>query len=341
VREKTLYRRLLATVQEIQRIPYEPGTVNEQIEAMHKLVLDIQVERDDQAFGFEDNVGEAVVELAENRHLISTGFVAVDRVIRGFQPGKLVVLAGRPGSGKSSIAMDMALALAKAKKEVLFFSLEMTAQELMQRAACSTARVNTTNWPTKGRPPQDEFDTLLEAAEIIQGYPITIYETVETPQKMYAIAEIKSKATGLDLIIIDNVQIMTTDPYIEKEYTRLLEISRSLKRMAIKLHKPVLLISHLSRKVDERRNHRPLLSDLRGSGTLENDADIVMGLYREDMYRRLKDPDISDDELDGAAELIIAKNRGGRTGVAKLVFRREFTTFADLAHEQPQFEEMP
>jgi len=338
VRDRASYRAMFRAVEHIQQIPHDPGTVNEQIAELHRLALSVQPEREDKAHTFEDGIGEAVVELAENRNLISTGFAALNRIIRGFLPGKLMVLAGRPGAGKSSIAMDIALALGKAEKSVLFFSLEMTAQELMQRAACSTGSVNTTNWPTNGAAPQAEFSALMQAAQLIENYPITVYESVETAEKMYALADIRKKSVGLELVIIDNVQIMTTEPYIEKEYSRLVDISRKLKRMAVSLSVPILLISHLSRKVDERRSHRPTLSDLRGSGTLEQDADLVFMLYREDMYRRLNKADIDDEELDGEADLIVAKNRGGKTGVAKLCFRREYTTFRDLAHVQPEFE---
>jgi replicative DNA helicase len=126
---------------------------------------------------------------------------------------------------------------------------------------------------------------------------------------------------------------MRTDPYIPKEYERLTSISRNLKKITQVLKVPVLAISHLNREVDKRDKHRPRLSDLRGSGSIEQDADIVLLLHREDQYRKQSDPNIDPNDFDGIAELIIAKNRHGRTGIAKLLFREEYTHFVNMTPE--------
>lgn len=339
VRDRAAYRDMFRVIEDIKRIPEDPGTVTEQITELHRLALSVQPEREDETHTFEDKMGQAIMNLIEDAGRISTGFTSIDKIIRGYLPGQLIVVAGRPNMGKTSLAMNSAMTLAKSGKHILFFSLEMTKDELMQRAACSVAEVDTSQWPLHGKPPQVEINALFEAANLIAGYPITLYDTVNTVQKMRALTDVHRRTEGVDLLIIDNLQIVATEPHLPKEYDRLSEISRILKRMAVELAVPVMLLSHLSREIDKRPSHRPTPSDLRGSGTIEQDANLVMFILREDVYDRRKNPDTPVSELPnaGAAQIIIAKNRGGRTGTANLVFREEYTLFRDLA--QPEFEE--
>jgi len=339
VRDRSSFRDMFKVIEQIKGIPQEPGTVGEQIAELHRLALSVQPEREDETHTFEDKMGQAIMNLIEDAGRISTGFVSVDKIIRGYLPGQLIVVAGRPNMGKTSFAMNSAMTLAKSGKRTLFFSLEMTRDELMQRAACSVAEVDTAQWPLYGKPPQVEINALFEAAALISDYPITLYDTVNTVQKMRALTDVHRRTEGVDLLIIDNLQIVATEPHLPKEYDRLSEISRILKRMAVELTVPVMLLSHLSREIDKRPNHRPTPSDLRGSGTIEQDANVVMFILREDVYERRKNPDTPVKELPnaGAAQIIIAKNRGGRTGTANLVFREEYCLFRDLA--QPEFQE--
>jgi len=229
------------------------------------------------------------------------------------------------------------MAKAKIEKKVLIFSLEMGHQALMSRAACSEVFINPNAWD--GVPPKKEFDALLDMAQRLEKRDVTIYDTVETPEKMHAIAQMHTRTKGLDLIVVDYIQIMATSRYYESTNARVSTISRKLKRMGMDLQVPVLALSQLSRECEKRRNHMPRLSDLRDSGSLEQDADMVLFLHREDQYRKTQKPDVKPEDLDGIAKLIVAKNRNGRTGIAQLLFREEYTTFKNLAPEQSEFEE--
>jgi replicative DNA helicase len=329
VRERYNYRNLLRAVDEIRKIPDEQGDTNDFIEKIQKIALDLQIEKPDVAFTFKDQVAESLVSLADQRHSIETGFSDLDRIIGGFYNYEFIIVAGRPGMGKSVFAGDVALHGGKQGKKIIIFSLEMSAESLAQRSVCAIANVDGFGWHND--PPQEEFDKAIEASALIQEYDVTIYETIETAEKMYAITHAAQRASGLDLVIVDNIQLMQTTMSVTKEYERLSTISRQLKKIAHELKVPVLCISHLNREVDKRTNHRPRLSDLRGSGTIEQDADLVIMLHREDQYRKLEEPDLPESELDGIAEVTVAKNRRGKTGVCKLMFLEKSTHFVNLA----------
>jgi len=328
VRERYNYRNMIKTVQEISEVPDEPGDVNEQIAKIQQLALDMEQEKDVKAYTFEANATESVISMANKRYTIITGFRDIDKIIHGFLTNEFILIAGRPGMGKSTIARDIVNYNARQGKRALMFSLEMSAESIMQASICAAASIDGNSW--KNDPPQDEFDKAIKTADEISKYDITIYETVETAKKMYAIASAAQRQGPVDLICIDNIQLIETHRYM-KTVERMTTISRQLKKITQALKIPVLCISHLNREVEKRQNHRPKLSDLRDSGSLEQDADMVLLLYREDQYRKQSDPDIDPSEFSGTAEVIVAKNRRGRTGIAKLVFLEEYTTFADLA----------
>jgi len=335
VKDRYVYRQVVLVADQIHKIPQEPGTVNEQILNIQALALGLQPVEDEQGHSFEKEMAEAAVAIADAKgNTLTTGFLDVDRIIQGFRSYELILLAGRPGMGKSALALDIAMNVTKCEGAVVFVSLEMSGQALMQRAACSQASVNPDSWPREGAPPADQFNKLCETAGELQKRDMVVYETLDTPEKIYAMVNVRRKTTDLNLIIIDNIQIMTTEPYLEKETARLTTISRCLKRMAVSLKVPILAISHLNRQVTTRTKHIPRLSDLRGSGTLEQDSDLVLLLHRDDEYRKLESPDIDPDKMDGCAKVIVAKNRRGQTGIATLVFRLEFSTFANLSHQQ-------
>lgn len=328
VREKYQYRLMLQVIQQINEVPDEALDVNEQIARIQELALSMEQEREIKAFTFDD-AAESVMALADKRHHITSGFWDLDRIIGGFYNNELIVVAGRPGMGKSCFCGDIAVHLAQKGKKTIQFSLEMSAESIIQRAVCATASVDGNRW--RGDVPQVEFDKALQTASEISNYSIVIYETVETARQMYSIVSAAQRTGKVDAIVVDNVQLMRTDPYIAKEYERLTSISRNLKKITQVLKVPVLAISHLNREVDKRDKHRPRLSDLRGSGSIEQDADIVLLLHREDQYRIQTDPDMDPNDFDGITELIVAKNRRGRTGVAKLLFLEQYTHFVDLA----------
>ena len=331
VRERYNFRKMLSVVEEISKAPDGEGDVNEHIEKIQELALGLQIEKEDKAFTFKEEATESVMALADQRHAVETPFTKINNIIGGFFNFEFIIVAGRPGMGKSVFVGDIALHVAQGGKKVIMFSLEMSAESIAQRSICALASIDGGAWNNK--PPQEEFDKAIETAVELEKYNITIYETVETPEKMYAIVSAAQRAGGIDLVVIDNIQLMQTVQSRSKEYERLASISRNLKKIAHQLKVPVLCISHLNREVEKRTNHRPRMSDLRGSGTIEQDSDMVILLHREDQYRRLREPDLPEAELDGIAEVTIAKNRRGKTGICKLLFREEFTHFANLAPE--------
>jgi replicative DNA helicase len=335
LRDKFHYRKMFNTVLAIQAVPKNNDKVNEQIEQIQQLALSLQIDKEDDGQSFSDNVSNSVKALA-HKHLdcLPTGFRDLDRIIHGFHPWEMIVIAGRPGMGKSTISRDIALHVTEQEdNKVVIFSLEMGAEATMQGAVCALAKIDGNSWGHGGAP-EHELEEARNAAEQLSKRDIVIYETIQTAKNMYAMLSVMSKVKAPKLVIVDNIQIMTTQPQIQKEYERLTEISHELKRITMNLKIPVIVISHLNREVEKRQNHIPRVSDLRGSGSIEQDADIIIMLHREDQYRKLEDPNIETSACDGKAQVIVAKNRRGRTGIATLLFREEFTRFDNMAPEQ-------
>jgi len=331
VRERHIYRNVCIATEKMREIPNQQGEANEFIDQIQEIAMSLERDREDKVYTFKDNAPEAVMSLADQKHSVHTGFADIDKIIGGFFDHELIVVAGRPGMGKSVFAGDVALNAGKEGKRIVMFSMEMSAESLAQRSVCAVGKVNGFAWHND--PPKEEFDAAIEAAAEIQKYDIRIYDTVEAAEKMYSIAHSLKRASGLDLIIIDNLQLIQTSINTAKEYDRLTIISRQLKRIPRNIRVPVMCISHLNREVDKRTNHRPRLSDLRGSGSIEQDADLVIMIHREDQYRRIEEPDLPQSELDGIAEITIAKNRRGKTGICKLLFLEESTHFVNVAKE--------
>ena len=334
VREKYRYRQMLIVLAQIAEVSDEPGDTNEQIAKVQSLALSLQIDKEDEAYTFKDGALESVMSLGDKRNCLPTGFRDLDSIIHGFFDHEYVVIAGRPGHGKSCFVGDIAVHVAQAGKKAIHFSMEMSAESIMQRAVCAMASVEGHAWENQA--PQREFDDALNAAEELSKLDITIYETIETAKQMYAVVAAAQRLAGVDLVCIDNIQLMQTEGATNKEYERLTTISRQLKKITQQLRVPVLCISHLNREVEKRNNHMPKLSDLRGSGGMEQDADIVMFLHREDQYRKLASPEPDESKYDGIGQVIVAKNRRGKTGIAKLLFRDRFTTFVNMAPEYLQ-----
>jgi replicative DNA helicase len=331
VRDRYNYRKLIETIEKMQETLAGIGDTNEQVVRIQELALGLRLEEDVAAHNFKDEVADSVMSMGDKRHLIQTGFRDIDRIIGGILVNEFVLIAGRPGMGKSLFIQQVINNIAKNGGKGIIFSLEMSAESIMQRSVCAMSMIDSKNWDFDV--PQKEFDSAIESAYKLQNYNVSIYETVENARQMYDIIELSNRISPVTMIGVDNIQLMQTRPPIQKEYERLTIISRQLKKITQSLHIPVLCISHLNREVDKRDEHRPRLSDLRGSGSLEQDADKIIFIHREDQYRKQKDANMSQNDLDGIAEITIAKNRRGRTGVAKLVFREEYTLFADMAPE--------
>ncbi len=335
IKDRESYRNMVKVIEQIRQIQYEPSNVNEQIEQVHHLALSLEVQREDVAHKFKDTnaMMESVVSMGDQSvNCVPTGFTQIDNIIHGFHPWEFILIAGRPGMGKSTLAQDIAMNIATEHDQVLIFSLEMGAVAIMQRSICAMASVDGSRWGD-GILRQEEFDKAMEIAEELKNRDIVIYDTIQSMQKISAVVSIHANIKKPKLVIVDNVQIVTTINQTGKEYERLTEISRQLKRIPMAHKVPIIAVSHLNRDVEKRTDKRPRISDLKGSGSLEQDADLIMLLYRADLYRKLEKPDIEPDELDGIAELIIGKNRRGRTGIAKLLFREEFTHFVNMAPE--------
>jgi replicative DNA helicase len=267
--------------------------------------------------------------LFEQKRLVTgvpTGFSDLDRMTRGFQPGDLIIVAARPSMGKTSLVMNIAEhASLKEGATVGFFSLEMSREQLFIRLLTSVARIDAHRLMSGAIGPR-EYQGISQAIGVLGEARLFIDDTPGV-----GVLEMRAKARrlaaehGLGLLIVDYLQLMTGRGRFENRTLELAAISRGLKGLAKELGVPVVALSQLSRAPEARSDHRPLLSDLRESGALEQDADVVLMLFRADMYPDAKPED------QGKAELIIAKQRNGPTGSIELAFLKQHTRFEDLA----------
>ena len=256
---------------------------------------------------------------------LATGFTELDQMLAGLQPSDFIVVAGRPAMGKSSLALGVAeYATVVQKIPVALFSLEMSKEHLVQRMLCSHARINAHNVRT-GMLSTSDWPKLTQAAGKLSEAPLFIDDTPGL-----SILELRAKARrlrsrhGIGLLILDYLQLMEEPTQSENRQQEIAVISRNLKALARELHVPVVAVSQLSRAPERRETFRPRLSDLRESGAIEQDSDVVLMLFREDYYNPT-------DDNQGIAEVIIAKQRNGPTGSVKLAFIKEYTRFENLA----------
>lgn len=275
--------------------------------------------------------------LARNKNTVMgvpTGFNMLDRMLGGFQRSDFIILAGRPGIGKTAFALSTALSASKKHKaKVAVFSLEMSEEQLTQRLISMVSNIDS-HRIRLGQIQDDEWDQFLEASNEVANINLYIDDTPAA-----TVNEIRSKARrlhaehGLDMILIDYLQLMdgmngkNGKQAMENRNQEIGFISRSLKKLARELDVPVIALSQLSRKVEERGDKRPMMSDLRDSGSLEQDADVILFLYRDDYYDE-------DSEKQNIADVIVAKHRHGATGTISLFFRKELTQFRDLEIER-------
>jgi replicative DNA helicase len=342
VKEKALLRRLIITAAEVMNLGYEDSEAADAvIEQAEKMIFELAEDRIQKGF---KNIQEVVTEtlknieaLFERKELITglaTGFHKFDEMTAGFQPGDLIIMAGRPSMGKTAICINIMEHLTgpKHKKSVAFFSLEMSAMQLVLRIISSLSGISMHKIRT-GYLAHSDFPRITTAVGELYETGIHIDDS---PSQ--TVMDIRSKARRLkaegklDMIIIDYLQLMTGRANPENRVLEISEITRGLKAMARELNVPVIAISQLSRKVEERPNKRPQLSDLRESGSIEQDADLVSFVYREEYYS----PDKV--ECHGLAEVIISKQRNGPVGSVKLEFNKECTRFGNLAFGAPDFD---
>jgi replicative DNA helicase len=271
-----------------------------------------------------------IEQLFEQKRLITgvpTGFVDLDEMTRGLQGGDLIIIAARPSMGKTSLVLNISQYVAtQPGLSVGFFSLEMSKESLFIRLLTSEAQIDSHRLMS-GAIGQKDYGKISHALETLSAMKLYIDDSTNI-----SVLEMRAKARrlqaehGLNLLVIDYIQLMSGRGRFENRTLELASISRSLKGLAKELNVPIVVLSQLSRAPEARADHRPQLSDLRESGALEQDADVVILIYRDDVYN--KDPNSPDA---GTAELIIAKQRNGPTGVVRLAFLREQTRFANLA----------
>ena len=287
-----------------------------------------------------DKVGprtfQSIEEAFQNQSDVTglrTGFRQMDNYTSGLQKGDLLILAARPSMGKTSLALNLAYNIAtKAEAGVAIFSLEMGREQLVLRMLCSATGFNL-HHVRRGKLRAEDWPRLTRACDQLSRAPIYIDDSAGM-----TVLEMKSKARrlqqqfGIGMVIIDYMQLMSGSAKSENRQQEISQISRSLKAMAKDLDVPVLALSQLSRAVESRADHKPMLSDLRESGSIEQDADVVMFIFREEYYN----PD--DEEARNKATVIIGKQRNGPTGEFDLHFHKEFTRFSDLA---PTAQEAP
>ena len=259
---------------------------------------------------------------------LPTGYTEFDEMTAGLQPTDLLILAARPSMGKTTLALNMAeYAAMKTKKAVAVFSMEMSASQLALRLISSVGRVNATRLRT-GQLEDEDWSRVSSAIRLIKETRIFIDDTPAlSPEVLRAKARRLKREHDLGLIVIDYLQLMAVPGNQENRATEISEISRGLKALAKELNVPVIALSQLNRSLETRTDKRPVMADLRESGAIEQDADVIVFIYRDEYYNKDASPD------KGLAEIIIGKQRNGPTGSLKLKFFGEYTRFDNLAHD--------
>jgi replicative DNA helicase len=343
VREKAVLRRLASVATEIASGAYDtPQNVDEYLDEAEHKVFEISEGRIRQAFFPMKEISHSSLILLERlydrKELVTgvpTGFLDLDRLTAGLQASDLVIIAARPSMGKTALALNIAAyaaTMAEPRVGVAFFSLEMSKEQLGLRLLCSEARVDSAKART-GYLGERDFPKLAQAAATLSEAPIFIDDNSDTSSivlKAKCRRLMRERNSNLGLIIIDYLQLMRPSKAIDNRSQELGEMSRSLKALAKELKVPVIALSQLNRQVETRPDRRPLLADLRESGAIEQDADVIAFIYRDEMYHR-------DSKEPGVAEVIIAKQRNGPTGTAKLTYLSQYTRFENYASEGDVF----
>ena len=334
VEEYALLRRLIGVAGEIAELGYSvPEDVQKALDRAESLVYEVNERRvtdtTQRLSGLLSEQLDRFEQLYERGDAITgtpTGYRDLDELLAGLQPSSLVIVGARPAMGKTSFALGMvANAALLADRPVLFFSLEMSNLELTQRLVCSEARIDSKN-ARVGKLKNDDWPKISHVMGRLADAPIWIDDNPNL-----SIMEIRAKARRLSsqvgklgMIVIDYLQLMTGRQRAENRQVEVAELSRGLKILARELETPVVALSQLSRNLEMRADKRPMLADLRESGSIEQDADVVMFIHREEVYQ-------PSPENDGRAEIIVAKHRSGPTGSVHLAYNPMFTRFEDMA----------
>ena len=338
VRESHTLRRLIEVAGEIAELGYSrPDDVTKAVDWAENLMYQVaQGQVGDHTVKLSallDGTLDRLEELYERGGTITgtaTGYKDLDKLLSGLQPSSLYVVGARPSMGKTSFALGMAAhAAIRGQRPVLVFSLEMGHMELTQRLLCSEARVDSTKM-RDGRLDDSDWNGINAAIGRLAEAPIWIDDNPNvTVMEIRARARrLKSQVGDLAMVVVDYLQLMTGRQSADNRQVEVAEISRGLKILARELECPVVALSQLSRNLEMRQQKRPILADLRESGAIEQDADVVMFIYRDEVYN----PDNTDTA--GTAEVIVAKNRNGPTATTTLAFLSRFTMFANFAARQ-------
>ena len=336
VREKATLRKVIADLSDSLSIAYQGDvSISDLIAKTEKSMLDISNQNTGTGFRNVADILDTHMQIVETRSQtdgfvtgLSTGFVGLDKITTGLHEGNLIILAARPAMGKTALALNIAKHVAvQEHKPTVIFSLEMGAEELIERIVASEGMVPGYHLKT-GNLSTDEWKRLVHAQSNLYDVPIFVDDTAGI-----RISDIRSKARklsqemgGLGIIIIDYLQLITGSKG-ENRQQIVSEISRELKILAKDLRVPVIALSQLSRSVEQRQDKRPMLSDLRESGSIEQDADIVAFLYRDAYYQKEQ---ADSQEANNVTELILEKNRHGSLGTVKLYFHKEYTKFSSV-----------
>ena len=337
IRDKAILRRLIEKTNAIAKRCYdEDGPVEDVVNYAEEAVFEISEKKVGQKFVSISDLVPVNLEVLEERQKnrsaltgVPTGFKALNNILSGFQNTDFIILAARPSMGKTALALNFAMAAAKENISVAVFSLEMGAEQLSMRMLCSEAMVNASSLRS-GFFSMEDWHKILNAADKFVDMPIYIDDT-STPTIMDVYTKCRRLKMDKDvgLIIIDYIQLMEGSDKLDR-HLQIAKISRALKGLAKDLNVPIIALAQLNRSVEQRDNKRPRLSDLRESGALEQDADVVLFIYRDDAYNKAPD-----NPNKGKAEIIVAKHRNGATGAVGLHFHNIYTRFTDLEPGDP------
>jgi replicative DNA helicase len=342
VRANSMLRGLIRAGNKIAQLGFDrPGPVEELLDQAEQEVYELTRHEAKQDFSvIQDLLHQAFERIAElsadsnGVTGVATGFREIDKLTSGLQPSNLVILAARPSMGKTSLALNIAEHVAvQLRKPVALFSLEMSKAEITQRIMCSVANVDASRL-RNGQLSNDDWSKVTGAVDTLMDAPLYIDDSgMVTAMEIRAKSRrLAAKAGGIGLVVVDYIQLMSAAGSAENRVQEVSQISRALKVLGRDLNVPVLALSQLSRGVEQRQDKRPILSDLRESGSIEQDADVVAFIYRDAYYRRNEDGSEAlapDDPDRDKTEIIVAKHRNGPVGTVTLRFQPRYTRFRD------------
>ena len=346
VREKSILRSLIEVGTEVAAGAYTSDGRDSQtlLEDAERLIFAIADKGSRRGTGFvsvQDSIKEAIDRIQELHEQegeitgVATGYKDFDQMTAGLHGSDLIIVAGRPAMGKTSFAMNIAEhAAIKHKVPVAIFSMEMSSLQLVMRLFASLGQIDMKSLRT-GQLQENDWPKLTSAMNLLQKSHIFIDETPAlSPSELRARARRLKREHDVGVIVVDYLQLMAVPGTRENRATEIAEISRSLKALAKELHVPVIALSQLNRSLEQRPNKRPVMADLRESGSIEQDADLIVFIYRDEVYN----PDTPEK---GKAEIIIGKHRNGATGTVNLAFQGQWVRFVNYAPEYYQAEDLP